>query len=211
MRPKTTAGKLPATPPDDVRDLEALLEHLDEAARRENHHLTVADLLAAVGARSFSPILLLSGTLVTSPLSGIPAMPTATACVVFLVSIQLLCGRRDFWLPGWLLRLHVGNQGLQTAVKWLRRPARFVDYFIQPRLGWLVRGIATRLIALLCLFVAALMPLMEFIPFSSTVAGAALTAFGLALVSNDGLFALLAYALVGATIGVVVYGHQHLF
>ncbi len=196
---------------DDVRDLEGLLDHLETLARSEHRRLTVAEILTAAGTRSFSPILLLAGMLVASPLSGIPAMPTATACVVFLASIQLLLGRKDFWLPSWLLHCRVATHSVRIATRWLRRPARVIDYFIQPRLTWLVRGAATKVIALLCLIMAAGMPFLELIPFSSSVAGAALAAFGLALVSSDGLLALMAYGLVGATLGLVVYGQSLLF
>jgi hypothetical protein len=44
---------------------------------------------------------------------------------------------------------------------------------------------------------------MELVPFSANVAGAALTAFGLALIANDGVFALVGYAIT-IVVGVIV-------
>lgn len=46
---------------------------------------------------------------------------------------------------------------------------------------------------------------MEFVPFSATGAGAALTAFGLALIAHDGLLALIAFLFTALTFGVVIY------
>ena len=49
------------------------------------------------------------------------------------------------------------------------------------------------------------MPVMEVIPFSASGAGAALTAFGLALIARDGLMALLALIFTVATGGMILY------
>lgn len=46
---------------------------------------------------------------------------------------------------------------------------------------------------------------MEMVPFSASVAGLALFAFGLALISRDGVLALFALAVVVFLIGLLVY------
>jgi hypothetical protein len=46
---------------------------------------------------------------------------------------------------------------------------------------------------------------MEFVPFSANIAGAALTAFGLALIAHDGLLALLAFVLTAMIVALGVY------
>jgi hypothetical protein len=54
-------------------------------------------------------------------------------------------------------------------------------------------------LALLCLGVGAVMPLMEAIPFSANAAGVALTLLGLSLVARDGALGLAGIAVtVGA-------------
>ncbi len=70
----------------------------------------------------------------------------------------------------------------------------------------LVKGPAATIIALLSLIIAAGMPFLEFIPFSSSLAGITLAAFGLSLVSSDGLLALIAYITAGATLWLSIYG-----
>lgn len=187
----------------EVRDLEELLDQLAWSADTDHTQISVQEIITAVGTRSFGPLLMLVGALIASPLSGIPMFPSITAAIVLLVSVQLLLGKRYFWLPSWLLRRTVPREKMATAVRWLRPSARFIDRLIRPRLVLLVKGsVATRIAALLCLVIASVMPLLEFIPFSSSLAGVVLTAFGLSLVSRDGLLALVAYLAAGATLWI---------
>ncbi len=60
-------------------------------------------------------------------------------------------------------------------------------------------------IAILCIVIAATMPPLEVVPFAATSAGAALAVFGLALIANDGLVAVLAIAITAIVAGLVVY------
>ena len=101
-------------------------------------------------------------------------------------------------LPGWLLQRSVKRTTFEKSLQWLRRPARFVDRFLRPRLAIPVQGPAVRDPAGLCLLVALSMPVLEFIPFSATLAGAALTACALALIACDGLMAVLDMTFIAA-------------
>jgi hypothetical protein len=87
----------------------------------------------------------------------------------------------------------------------LRKPARFIDRFLGRRLTGLTEGPAIRVIALVCIVIAAAMPMMELVPFSANGAGAALTAFGLSLIGHDGLLALLAFLFTAGTLAVVLF------
>ena len=52
--------------------------------------------------------------------------------------------------------------------------------------------------------IAVLMPPLEAVLFANVVTAAAISAFGLALVANDGLLALVAFSLTGAGLFVGV-------
>lgn len=187
----------------EARDLEELLDQLGRSADTDHKQISVKEVITAVGTRSFGPLLMLVGVLIASPLSGIPSFPSIVAVIVLMVSLQLLMGRKHFWLPAWLLRRTVPREKMAAAVRWLRPSARFIDYFIRPRLTPLVKGaVATRITALLCVVISSVMPLLEFIPFSSSLAGVVLMAFGLSLVSRDGLLALIAYFVSMATLWI---------
>lgn len=203
----------------DAVSLEALLEQLgelggddtaDDATGNQYHpdqdvrKVSVGDIIHVVGDRSFAPLLMLVGMLLVSPLSGVPTFPSMVAGIVILVTSQMLLGRKHFWLPARLLNVQVSRDKLSTALKWLQPPARFVDRVTKQRLTILVRGPSIYIIAVICLSIACLLPVMELILFSSSIAGAVLMMFGVALVSRDGLLALLGYSATAITVWVIL-------
>lgn len=182
----------------DARNIEELLDQIESSADTDHQQVSVEEIIATIGTRAFGPLLLLVGILIASPLSGIPIFPSLIAIIVLLVSLQILIGKTQFWLPAWLLHRTVAREKMVSTVRWLRPPARFIDHLIKPRLLMFAKGpVAKSTTALICLIVALSMPLLEFIPFSSSLAGGVLAAFGLSLVSRDGLLALIAYLAAG--------------
>ena len=164
------------------------------AGAKNKTRVTFNDLYKEVGDRSFGPLILLAGIVTLAPLLGdIPGVPTTVGIAVVLVTSQMVVGRTHFWLPKFLLNRSVSSAKLRKALSWLQRPARFVDRLIRPRLLALTGGVANRVIACLCLLVGAAMPLMDFVPFTANIAGAALTLFGLSIIARDGLLAILAF------------------
>ena len=185
----------------DIATLQQLLDRLDKAATTER--VTVASMIEAVGRSSFGALLPLGGLITLSPLDIIPGIPTLIALAVLIVCVQLLVGRRHFWLPAWVLRRSVSGRRLRQALAWLRKPARFGDRIVRARLTGLTTDAAIRVIALTCIIVAMAMPVMEVVPFSANLAGIALTAFGLAVIAHDGLLALIAFAATAAGVAVI--------
>src|SRR5688500_14100471 len=165
-------------------------------------------MMQAVGRSSFGALLLLGGLVTLSPLDIIPGIPTLIALAVLIVCVQLLAGRRHFWLPSWVLRRSIPREKFLRALTWLRKPARFGDRLVRPRLTALTSDAAIKMIAVGCIVVALAMPVMEVVPFSANLAGIALSAFGLAVIARDGLLALVAFTATAA--GVVVIASQML-
>jgi hypothetical protein len=182
----------------EITNLEELLDRIEQSAE-DRDQIDLKTIVEGVGRRSFGPLLLMAGFIMASPLSGIPGMPTSMSVLVLLIAIQLLVKRDYFWMPQWLLKRSVGRKKLDKAFKWLRPPARFFDRFLRPRLTFLVQDAGNYAVAVICVIIAAGMPAMELVPFSATIAGAALAIFGLALVADDGLLAVIAFALTAAT------------
>ncbi|BBM04046.1 exopolysaccharide biosynthesis protein [Microbulbifer sp. GL-2] len=179
-----------------ITGLRQLLEQI-ESSSQHTARISLQLVLEAIGPRSYAPFLLLVGLILFSPLSGVPGLSTAMASLLLLVAIQLLLGRKHVWLPQWLLNRSISHKKLNATLRWMRRPAAFADRWMQPRLDFLVRRSGTFAIGTICSLIALTMPLMEFVPFSATTAGFALTIFGLALVTHDGLLALIAFVFTG--------------
>jgi hypothetical protein len=156
-------------------------------------------VLDVIGQRAYGPLLLTIGLIAVSPIGGIPGVPTAAAAIIFLLSAQIIVSPRSLWLPGMLLRQSVEGRRLHKAIAVLRRPARFVDRFIRPRLTMLTHGPATIVIGITCMLLAVTVPFIELMPFAGLVPAAAFTAFGLALTAHDGLLGAVAFALTCAT------------
>jgi hypothetical protein len=189
--------------PDSPANLEHLLDRLMSAAE-DRDPVPLGRIFESIGNRSFGPLLLAAGVILVSPLSAIPGMATLMGLFVFAIAVQLLIARRHFWLPGWLLRRSVARAGLEKSVRRIRPSARVVDRYIRPRLRIAVQGAGLHLIALLCVILAAAMPMMELVPFSASAAGFALTAFGLALTARDGFLAVVAVLSTSLTSCLIV-------
>lgn len=186
-------------------DLRQVLERM-RAAAGARERVSIADMLNAVGRRSYGPVLLVIGLVTLSPIGDVPGVPTLMALLLVLTAGQLLSGRSHFWLPRWLAARSVKAPSVEKAVRFLQRPAAFADRMLRRRLAGLTARNGTRVIAALVILIALAMPPMELVPFTATGAGVAITGFGLALVAHDGLLALIAYGLTVAALAAVVLG-----
>jgi hypothetical protein len=189
--------------PEELNNLEKVLDRLDQVGQGQER-VSLEAIVDIVGDRSFGPVLLVLGLIPLSPLSGIPGVSTAIAVMVLLVAGQLLLGRSCCWLPRWLVRRSVPRAKLERSLRLMRPLARFVDKLLRPRLTALTGSAATYTIAALCIIIALIMPLLEVIPFANTTAGAALTAFGLALIAKDGLLVLISVLFCGASLMLIL-------
>jgi hypothetical protein len=191
---------------DGPQDLGDLLDRIEEASSGEDR-ITLEMIMDAMGSRSFGPILLLAGIITLMPLVGdIPGVPTMMAILVLLSAVQLLFRREGIWLPGWILDRSIEHGKLERGLEWARRPAGMLDRWLRPRIPWLLQGPGLWVVAVACITIAAAMPAMEFVPFSANTAGIALTAFGLALVTRDGVLALIALAVTVGGLVLVTWG-----
>lgn len=189
----------------EATELTELLDQIDGAAN-EHQQTSVEDIIEAVGVRSFAPLLLFAGLVMLAPIIGdIPGVPVMMGLLVILVAGQLILRRDHIWLPRWLLKRSVSCSKVRKSVHWLRKPARFMDKWSRRRYVWVVRHAGAYVIAATCIVIAAATPIMEVIPFSANLAGTAITAFGLALIRQDGLIALIAVTCSVATTVVVAY------
>lgn len=189
----------------DPKGLADWLARISRVAR-DRDRVSLETVLEAAGRRAFGPVILLAGLVILAPVIGdIPGVPTLMALLVLLSAGQILLRREAFWLPHWLLQRSVDARRLVHVTDRLQRPLRWLEAFTRPRLLALFNGLSRALIAGVCLLIALITPALEFIPFSANGAGAALTLFGLALLTRDGLLVLIAMGLSGGTLGILVY------
>lgn len=188
-----------------AKNLQELLDQIESVAEEEDS-VSLESIMDAVGQRSFGPILIVAGLVILAPIIGdLPGVPTTMAILVLLVAVQVLVRRKRVWLPQWLLNRSIDSKKLEKGTGWLRKPARFVDKLLRPRMQKLTHKAGIYATAILCIIIALATPPMEVIPFTANAAGLALTALGLALIANDGVLAIGAFIVSAGSIGLVLY------
>jgi hypothetical protein len=172
----------------ELTSLNEVLEVVSEAG--EGERVSVSDIVEEIGPEAFAPLLLVHSIITVSPLSGIPGLSSVCGITIALISVQMVFLRRRLWLPGFLLRQSVERERLDHVRSWLAKPARLIDKVTRKRLSFLVRQPFAIVPAIICMLCGMTMPLLELVPFSSTILATAVTLFALSFVSEDGLLSI---------------------
>lgn len=188
--------------PPRVQTLSEVVERIAEAGDG-GQRVRIGEILDHVGPRSYGPMLLMPSILVVSPLSAVPGFSSLVGACLILVAGQMLIGRHGPWLPGFLVNRSIDHAALRRGGKWSGKVAKQVDRVIGPRLEFLTMGPFARAIAAVCLLMASVIPLLELVPTASSVVGAVIAVYGLALSAHDGLLSIVAMAMTVAA-GVFV-------
>ncbi|MCD1627382.1 exopolysaccharide biosynthesis protein [Seohaeicola saemankumensis] len=184
------------------RPVREIVTRLEE--RADHDSVTLRDLLQAGGAASFIPALIVPALLVVSPLSGIPFFSTFCGITIAFIAAQMLFKRQHLHLPDLLTRQTVPGEKLRAGLLKMHHIADFLDRRThEGRLHQLVGNGGRILPQLLCVIAGAMMPLLEIVPFSSSIIGAAVLSFAVALLTQDGLFVLIGMVIM-ATLATVL-------
>jgi len=182
-----------------------VLDDVSQIIEDNDGSVTVSRLTEELGHKSLSAVLAVPALAVVSPLSGVPLFSSTCGILICLVSGQMLFGRSNLWLPGWLGRKGIEGARAEKAISAMRRAANWLDRHASKRLQVVLSQPFISLIRLVCLLCGALMPVLEVVPFSSSILGAAVALLALSMLTRDGLIAVLTLvALACAGVGVLV-------
>lgn len=185
------------------RPVREIIDRLETTAQRDN--VTLQDLVEACGPASFVPTLMVPALLVVSPLSGIPLFSSFCGITIAFIAAQMLVKRSHLYLPDVVTRRTVPGERLRGGLKRMRRVADFLDrHTHKGRLDRFVGHGGRLLPQSLCMVAGALMPLLELVPLSSSILGAAVLAFSIAMLTRDGMFVLVGMTIFGAAASVPV-------
>lgn len=189
-----------------VQDKETIQPLLDAAGNASDDRKTsVGQIVESLGENSLTPNLIFVALAVVSPLSGVPLFSSICGITIALISAQMLVGRNHIWLPGFVMSRQIDSDKLDRALKALRRPARWLDRITRPRLTFLVRGPVRKLTQALCMICGLAMPLLEIVPFTSSILGTVVSLLAFGMLARDGLFTLLGLAFLLALGGGVLW------
>ena len=189
----------PARARRPVEDLESLLDNICGQVDcglipSAKDQVTIRELLATVGRRSYGPLLLIIGLFSISPATIVPGMTWLSAGMTLVIALQMLVGRRTPWLPRRALDASDSRDLVVKGVSGFRPWARRIDAMMRPRLTFLANPPFVSFIALACAVTALVTIPLGLIPFAPLAPGIAIVMFGLGMTARDGL--LLAFALL---------------
>ncbi|WP_296720625.1 exopolysaccharide biosynthesis protein [Erythrobacter sp.] len=196
---ENTEPRADAEPVHSVCDI---LDLLRSTADRHDR-VTIGNVLDAIGDRSYGPALLIPALLESTPLGGIPGVPTFLALFIALTAVQLLLDKDHLWMPGFIQKRSVSAGKLHTIADKLNPVAARLDRWFHGRMPQLVAQPWPRVAAGIVLALSLTVPPLEFVPFASSAPMLPIAAFGMALLVRDGL--LMAVAM-GISIAAVAIG-----
>ena len=159
--------------------------------------VTVGEVLEAFGRRSYLPLLIVPSLAVMSPLSGVPLLSSFCGIIIVIIAAQMVFpGLGTLWIPGFIARRTISGQRAREAIERLGKIANWMDDHARARLKWLINPPGRTVLEFVCLLCGAVMPFLELIPFSSSVAGGAVLLIAAGLLTRDGLFALAGLAVI---------------
>jgi hypothetical protein len=173
--------------------LSTILARLAEPAEGS---VTLAEVLTAVGERSFGALLVILA--IPNMVAGlIPGLSIVLGLPLLLVSLQLVVGAERPWLPRRVADLKIKRSDLRRMLERTRPAVRRLERALQPRLEFLTSPWAERLIGLGCLALSVLVFLP--VPFANLVPATGIMLFGFSMLERDGLMALAAMGIVGVS------------
>jgi len=172
--------------------------------------VSIGLLQQVAGAQAAGPLLLLPALIVVSPLSIIPGVPSIVGLNTVLVAGQVMLGRNRIWLPGWLTRRSLPAKHAAKLLAFLKPVSKVADRVSKRRLLPLTGRLARRLGAGICVLMGAIMPLLEFIPLTSTVAASVIALYALALAGRDGWLTLVWWGALAVMVGLGLWATPQL-
>lgn len=173
--------------------LNGMLEDLAEAG--EEGDVSLGELVEALEARGFGPLLMMLSAFLILPTGMIPGMPAAVGLLLIVVAGQILLGRNRLWLPARLHDFSVSSRLILRSVDKARPAAAFLARSVSARITALVdHPLARRAVALTVMATGAILIPLGFIPFLPLALAVNVLLFGLGMTMRNGLITLLGFA-----------------
>jgi hypothetical protein len=172
------------------RRLSELFAQLSRDARGQ---VSIAHIRDALGDRSFAPLLVIFAAFNLLPLP--PGASAFLGLPLVIVSAQMVWGRRQAWLPAFLMNRSLSAAQFRRVMDWLVPRLNRLERVVRPRYWPFWRRQGDRVIGVIALVLSIVVTLP--IPLGNWLPAFATALLGLALSERDGiLFA------IGGALGV---------
>ena len=173
-----------------------------QAVRGEGERVTVGQILDTLDARAFGLATLIFSLPSIVPMP--PGVPTVVGIALLIVSVQMVIGRHELWLPGFLSKRSFARKALVSAFEKLAPRLEAVEKIAKPRLLFMTGKVGTVLIGLVVLFMALVL-ILPLPPGGNFPPALACAILGMGLAERDGIIVLFGLVVsVAATFAVSV-------
>lgn len=178
------------------RRLSDLFSQLSQDA---HERISIAHIRDTLGNRSFAPLLVLFAAF-----NLIPLPPGASAFLglpLIIVSAQMVYGRKQAWLPGFVMNRSLSADQFRRVMEWVVPRLIVLERLVRPRYWPFWRRQGDRVIGAFALVLAIVVTLP--IPLGNWLPAFATALLGLALSERDGLLFVVGSAIGVASMGVI--------
>lgn len=190
----------------DAGEAQRTSQILIDAVSEQDDRVTIAELTQALHGRAFGMASLIFALPACVPMP--PGVPTIVGLAILLVSLQLVMGRTDLWLPRFIADRSFAREWLLGALEKTRPRLEQLERFAQPRMLFLTGPVGARLVGLV-LLVLAIMLILPIPIFGNMPLAFAAAILSVALIERDGrlvLFGVLATVVAIAIVSAVAWG-----
>ena len=165
------------------------------AVRGESERVTIAQILDALDARAFGLATLVFAIPSVIPMP--PGVPTVVGIALLIVSIQMVAGRQELWLPKFLSKRGFSRAALVSGFDKIKPQLEFVEKVARPRLLFLTGRAGTVMIGAIILVMAIIL-ILPLPPGGNFPPALACAVLGMGLVERDGIIVLVGLAVTVA-------------
>lgn len=171
---------------------ELVREDIDKLPEGVMH---LEDVLALFHERGFGFLLFLFALPMALPIPVPPGINVILASPLLFLSMQMMIGREQIWLPKFVRRKEMQTKkfktSLESALPWLKK----IEVLLHARLSFMSTEFSIRFLGLFCLLMALCICIP--IPLTNTVPSFAIALVSLGILSKDGI-SMLVGILIGA-------------
>lgn len=165
--------------------------------------ISFGDIVKALNQRGLGALLIGPSLLMALPTGAIPGIPLICGLFIILIASQIAVGRRYPWIPDKLKSFSFERKKYENAVDKFKPYVEKIDSFFYPRFEFLTSNIVQRIVAIICVFLSALVIVLGVVPFAVTLPAITMLLFGLAISVHDGLLMAVGLFFMGLSAWVV--------
>ena len=175
---------------------------LVRAVQGESEKVTVREIIDALDARSFGLAVLLFALPSVVPMP--PGVPTVVGIILLIVSIQMVLGREDLYLPGILSKRSFDRKALVGAFTGLVPKLAVIERVMKPRLLFMTGRVGSIFVGIVVLVMAVVL-ILPLPPGGNFPPALACAVLGLGLAQRDGV--IVAVGLVVSVVAMVAVSY----